>query len=384
MAQWKDAKLADVADIIFGQSPPSETINDFSRGLPFFQGKAEFGEVSPTPKKWCDSPLKIAESGDILISVRTPVGRTNLATTECGIGRGLAAIRSDQTKLNADYLRFMLRKAEPELTHKAQQSTSGAIGREDLASICFPLPTLTEQSRNADLLSRAEGLVRLRREAERESAEMVAGIFLEMFGDPAANTMGWATASLASLGTLARGKSRHRPRDAQELFGGIYPLIKTKNIANSVGRITGYSDTYSELGLAQSNLWPAHTLCIAITANDIKTGILEFGACLSDNVIGFLPDERVQTEFVQAWLNLLQPMIETGTLQTHKENISLKSLRNLSLPLAPLKLQLDFISKVEQIRPIQAEQSNASAEAQDAFNALLEEIFGINGNEYCD
>jgi len=89
------AKLQEVAEIIMGQSPPGDTYNETGDGLPFFQGKAEFGETCPTVKKWCNAPKKIAEAGDILMSVRAPVGPTNLASERCCIGRGLAAIRAN-------------------------------------------------------------------------------------------------------------------------------------------------------------------------------------------------------------------------------------------------------------------------------------------------
>jgi hypothetical protein len=86
--------LGEVAEIFMGQSPPGSTYNNRGNGLPFFQGKAQFGEVFPVPDKWCSEPLRIAHKGDILVSVRAPVGPTNLAVEKCCIGRGLAAIRS--------------------------------------------------------------------------------------------------------------------------------------------------------------------------------------------------------------------------------------------------------------------------------------------------
>ena len=90
---WTLSTLNEVSDVILGQSPSSETYNMDGKGLPFYQGKAEFGDLYPTPVKWCSKPNKIAESGDILISVRAPVGPTNLCQEKSAIGRGLAALR---------------------------------------------------------------------------------------------------------------------------------------------------------------------------------------------------------------------------------------------------------------------------------------------------
>jgi type I restriction enzyme S subunit len=148
-------------------------------------GKAEFGERFPTPRKWCSAPQRVDEAGDILVSVRAPVGPTNVAAVRCCFGRGLAAIRADGSKLEADYLRFFLRHSEPCLASMGQGSTFAAIGRADIISLRIPLLPLNEQRRIADLLSRAEGIVRLCREAQKKAAEITPALFLDMFGDPA-------------------------------------------------------------------------------------------------------------------------------------------------------------------------------------------------------
>ncbi len=90
---WERVPLKDAVHIVLGQSPSSTTYNEEGEGLPFFQGKTEFGEIYPTVKKWCSEPKKVAEKEDVLVSVRAPVGPTNLAPYECAIGRGLAALR---------------------------------------------------------------------------------------------------------------------------------------------------------------------------------------------------------------------------------------------------------------------------------------------------
>lgn len=90
---WVWTQLGEITEIILGQSPPSATYNENGIGLPFYQGKLEFGNIYPSPKKWCSAPKKIAEEGDVLISVRAPVGPTNICPEKSCIGRGLAAIR---------------------------------------------------------------------------------------------------------------------------------------------------------------------------------------------------------------------------------------------------------------------------------------------------
>src|SRR5690606_38147340 len=101
----------------------------------------------------------------------------------------------------------------------------------------------------------------------------------------------WEHVPLCELGNLDRGVSKHRPRNEPALLGGPYPLVQTGDVANSEGYIQNHLSTYTELGLKQSKLWPAGTLCITIAANIANTGILTYDACFPDSVVGFVPNE---------------------------------------------------------------------------------------------
>ena len=134
---WKWVKLGDACTVIMGQSPPSSTYNTDRIGLPFFQGKAEFTDLHPVAEKWCNAPNKVAESNDVLLSVRAPVGTTNIADQKCCIGRGLAAIRFNNYK----YAFYFLRSIEQQLDKKGTGTTFRAISGETLRETLFPLPS---------------------------------------------------------------------------------------------------------------------------------------------------------------------------------------------------------------------------------------------------
>ncbi|MBW2664056.1 MAG: restriction endonuclease subunit S [Deltaproteobacteria bacterium] len=339
---WTNVRLFDISEVVMGQSPPGETYNENKVGLPFFQGKAEFGELYPTPQKWCSAPTRIAKAGDILISVRAPVGATNIAKEQCCIGRGLAAIRPINDVAERDFLLFYLRAIEEFLSTAGYGSTFQAINKNDLLNFRIPLPPLPEQEKVVSILEQADKLSRLRDETITMAQKLFQTLFLEMFGDPLSNPKCFPKIQLDRLGTLDRGISKHRPRDASFLFGGRYPFIQTGNVANSGGWINNYSQTYSEEGLAQSRLWPEGTLCITIAANIAKTGILTFDACFPDSVVGFLPNQGITTEYIMFALNLFQQRLEANAPQAAQKNINLQILRSLKIPKPPFDIQEKF------------------------------------------
>jgi type I restriction enzyme S subunit len=137
--EWVALGNPNLVEIVMGQSPPSKTYNTMDQGLPFFQGKAEFGDLYPSPVKWCSSPTKIGLIGDVLISVRAPVGPTNLVKEECCIGRGLAGLRP-KGNLETFYLLYCLRCLETQISGKGRGSAFNSISKTDIAQFKIPIP----------------------------------------------------------------------------------------------------------------------------------------------------------------------------------------------------------------------------------------------------
>ncbi len=147
-------KLKECCTIIAGQSPESKYYNSNGDGLPFFQGKADFGELYPSIRVYCSQPTKIAEKDDILLSVRAPVGPTNLAPCKVCIGRGLTAIRPSEVLLTR-YVLLFFRYFEAQLASKGTGTTFKAITQDVVKNLEIPIPPLPEQER---IVSRIEEL----------------------------------------------------------------------------------------------------------------------------------------------------------------------------------------------------------------------------------
>ncbi|WP_338573388.1 restriction endonuclease subunit S [Erwinia billingiae] len=143
---WEWVRLAEACYLEMGQSPSSSYYNQSKVGLPFFQGKADFGDVFPTARYWCTLPTKLSEKNDILLSVRAPVGPTNLSPYQCCIGRGLAAIRC-LNELSHYYLLFVFRALQSRLEKLATGTTFSAVSKSDIEPFLIPVPSSNEQLR---------------------------------------------------------------------------------------------------------------------------------------------------------------------------------------------------------------------------------------------
>jgi type I restriction enzyme S subunit len=158
----------------------------------------------------------------------------------------------------------------------------------------------------------------------------------------------WPQKSIAELGFVGRGKSRHRPRNDPDLYGGPYPFIQTANISSSNLYINSYSQTYSEKGLAQSKLWEPNTLCIVNAGvNTGDNAILNFRACFPDSVIAFIADpKQADVRYVKYWLDELKPRIRQVTMGATQDNLSVSKLTAFKIPVPPISVQARISSVV--------------------------------------
>lgn len=258
-------------------------------------------------------------------------------------------------RLDKNYLAHYL--VAPDVVALASARATGAnlprLSPSELANFEIPLPSLVEQRKIAAILDQADALRAKRREAFAHLDDLTQSIFLHMFGDPVTNPLSWPNTTLTQLGQLDRGVSRHRPRNDPSLLSGVHPLVQTGEVANSGGYVRSFTSTYSDLGLAQSKMWPAGTLCITIAANIAKTGILTFDACFPDSVVGFTSD-RATTQYVRVWLGFLQATLERAAPQSAQKNINLAILRSLPVPKPPAKSIQQFARRVERLEDAKA------------------------------
>lgn len=152
--------------------------------------------------------------------------------------------------------------------------------------------------------------------------------------------MSWELKCFDELGFIGRGKSRHRPRNDESLYGGEFPLIQTGDVKNANLYITEYSQTYSQKGLDQSKLWEPNTLCITIAANIADTTILGIQACFPDSIIGFVADENVcDVRFIKYHFDIVQKQMQMVSQGATQDNLSLEKLLKFKVATPPLETQ---------------------------------------------
>jgi len=324
---------------------------------------------------------KQIQASDVLVATVRPnlnaVARVPSQYNDEIASTGFCVLRPDDKLLDSSYLFFFVRTNDfiSRLTRLAIGAGYPAVSDDDILETEIPLPPLPEQRRIAAILDQADRLRRTRRYAAQLSDSFLQAVFIEMFGDPVKNTRQWPVVKLESIGSLDRGRSRNRPRNAPELYGGPYPFVQTGDVTNAEGYITTYKQTYSESGLEQSKMWPSGTLCITIAANIAKTAILTFDACFPDSVVGFNPNEKADVAFVQWWLSFKQKMLEETAPESAQKNINLEILRGLDVILPPLPLQEKFARLVRQFDRLRAQQREAGRQAEQLFQSLLHEAF---------
>jgi type I restriction enzyme S subunit len=334
---------------------------------------------------WSEAPSRarqIVQTGDVLVSTVRPnlngVAQLEIDFDGAIASTGFCVLRANPEVLDSRYLFHWVcnQKFVAEMVKQATGASYPAVSDRIVLESLIPLPiNISDQRRIAAILDKANSIRMKRREAIKLADEFLLSVFLEIFGDPAVNPKGWKLEKLCELGNLERGKSRHRPRDDEALYGGPYPFIQTGDVANSDGVIQRFQQTYSKVGLQQSRLWPAGTLCITIAANIGKTGILGFDACFPDSVVGFTPGKQVTPEYIQFWLNQIQGELERVAPQAAQKNINLEILSRLDTPVPPLNAQLHFSSVVQKIRSQKQRMGVFSKESNLLFQSLQQQAF---------
>jgi len=297
------------------------------------------------------------------------------------LNQRVCRVRNFREDIEPDYVYYGIQRKLQDIEDTTPFVTVKHLSATQVQNVEMPLPPLPEQRRIVDLLCRAEGIVRLRREAEKKAAELIPALFNDMFGDPATNPKGWPVSTLGDAIESADYGSSTKASDD----GSGVPLIRMGNVS--------YEGTLNLFALKFVNLPPKEVEKYRLQQGDIlfnrtnskdlvgKTGLWNDSreAIAASYFIRLRahPD-KLHPCYLWVFMNskyMKRILFDTARGAIGQANINSKELKAFKIALPPLDLQVSFAAKMDQITSIQAQQSTATAKAQATFDALLDRCF---------
>lgn len=372
--------LKDVCKINMGQSPESSSYNENGDGIPFFQGNADFGERYPVTRVWCSAPTKVAYTGDILISVRAPIGALNYAKEECCIGRGLAAITPDLSKISSDFIFWLLKGKNEELNSKGTGSTFKAIGRKVLEETLVPDYSFEQQHVCADNLEKVYSIIQLRKQELLKLDDLIKARFVELFEIEQGH---YDECHLEDIADIVSGITKGRKTKCTQLRE--VPYMAVSNVKDGyIDWTTVKTILATEDEIEQYRLLPNDVLMTEGGDPD-KVGR---GSIISDppedcihqnHIFRVRLDEtRLLPRYFASFLQ--SPVAKMYFLSAAKQttgiaSINMKQLRGLPTILPPLNKQKEFVLFCQQVDKSKFEVQRSLDEAQKLFDSLMQEYF---------
>ena len=296
--------------------------------------------------------FKIAPKNTILICAEGGSAGRKIGFTkqEVCFGNKLFAF-TPNSKTDSKYVYyFYFSNSFQKTFHSQMTGIIGGVSMNKFKNLEIPLPPLPQQKQIVATLDKAFAFI----DTAKANAEQNLLNAKELFESCLQNVFenkgdDWEEKTLKQISDdFGRGKSKHRPRNDKKLYGGNYPFIQTGDIRNSEHFITDYSQTYNEIGLAQSKLWPKGTICITIAANIAETGILSFDACFPDSVIGIVVDNKqAEIDYVEYLLQYFKVNIQSLSQGSAQENINLGTFEGKLFPFALLEEQKKIVDKLD-------------------------------------
>lgn len=357
-AEWKRVKLKEVTNIIMGQSPEAQDIKDFGN-IPFMQGNREFGSIYPNAVKFCDNSPKKSRIGDILLSVRAPVGAINVSDKVYAIGRGLCSICA--TSINSKFLMYFLMLIMQDTKKFGQGSTFDAITIQELKQLPVLLPPINTQNRIASYLDRKcaeiDAIIAKQQQVIEKLKEYKLSVITEAvtkgldpnvpMKDSGVEWIGkipehWTMLKLKHTSSILRGKFNHRPRNDPAYYDGNHPFVQTGDVARANKYIKSYSQTLNEKGYAVSKEFPANSICMTIAANVGDVAILTFDACFPDSVVGFVPSDNIAWDYLYYVLTAMKKQFVRNAIISTQLNLNIEIIKEEFIPVAPLRIQKEI------------------------------------------
>lgn len=386
MSKWESLQLNKIAGLVMGQSPSSDSYNTEGEGMPFFQGKSDFGKVNPKIRMYCKSPKKLAHKNDILLSVRAPVGDVNIAEGTCCIGRGLAAISGQKEKSYSKYIYYYLLWKKKELENIGVGSTFKAIGKKDIEKILIPLPPLDIQKKIAAALDTANALIEKRKEQIEKLDLLIKSQFIEMFGDPVTNPKGWERTPMGkyiALLTDFSANGSYEYLDSNIVMSnepGYALMVRTTDLEkNDFEKDVKYIDIKAYEILKKSKLFGNEIIInkIGSAGKVYIMPVIGKPASLGRNAFMIRYKSDINIKFIYY---LLVSRYGEREIQKHirgavTKTITKEAVKSIQILCPPLYLQTQFAEFVEKVEAQKTLLQKSLADMEQNYQSLLQKCF---------
>ena len=262
-------------------------------------------------------------------------------------------VKTKNMNLNQNFLDWQLLSLNDKIYSLGRGSAQKNLNVDLFKKIQIKYPlSQDEQQRIVGILDEAFENIEKSKQNTIQNLNNAKELFDSYLTSILLNKDNWVKRKLSEVAIdFGRGRSRHRPRNDKKLYGGQYPFIQTGDIRNSNHFITEYTQTYNEVGLAQSKLWPKGTLCITIAANIAETGVLTFDACFPDSVIGCVFDEsKTNIDYVEYLLQSFKAILQAEGKGSAQDNINLGTFEKQYFPFPDKTTQDKIVNKLDNMR----------------------------------
>ncbi|RQQ24573.1 restriction endonuclease subunit S [Burkholderia stagnalis] len=391
MSRWQTKTIAEVCEVN-PRLPRDHGIDDGQ--LVSFVPMAAIDELSGAIRDRQVRPFAEVrkgythfKNGDVLFAKITPCMENGKAAVASDLVGGLGFGSTEFHVLRAkemvlpEWLFYFVRR--PSFRSEAKRNFTGTAGQQRvpttfLSSVMIPVPPLDEQRRIVDLLSRAEGIVRLRREAQTKAQAIIPALFVDMFGDPATNPKRWPMSAIEDLCSVRTGAT---PRREQRLYydGGTIPWVKTGEVCES--SIVDVEEHITEKAVEETNckVFPVNTILVAMYGQGQtrgRVGLLKVSAATNQACAAILPGERINQNFLYALLMMQYERLRAMGRGGNQANLNLGMIKSFRVPCPPLAAQLHFEERRESVVSITAQQAEALKKAEDVFASIVAHSFG--------
>jgi type I restriction enzyme S subunit len=320
------------------------------------------------------SILTVVRSGILAHTVPFAVAGRSLA-----FNQDIKAIQVTSDQVTSEYVYWFLRSKEPEILARGVKkgATVHSVQSGFLEKLVIPVLPRAEQQKIVDLLARAENIVQIRRDAEEKAKEIIPALFLDMFGDPAANPKGWDVKRVDGLTSVGTGGTPSRKRP--DYYGGTIPWVKTAEVEESTINTTGESITVKALEETNCKIFPVGTIVIAMYGQGQtrgRTGILGIEAATNQACAAVLPSNEIDGLFLYWVFRLQYERLRAMGRGGNQANLNLSMIKSFKVPVPSRALQRAFSTKVTSYDSISRSAVTAMRLAEQAFQSLLAGVFG--------